>query len=349
MCSQMVLRLDERVVGIRKISQRYPRPFSMVCADIYDVLWREASPLQHGKEQLQMAPRHRASELYSQVAQKTLNGLLHVVRRQSSPRPKRRRCSSWISRVCRSVHGPTGTQRHNSLGAERGRQCGLNCGDRPTGRDRFGCNSHSQTGQAMTRFGHQDDRNPPFAEADYVVVGGGSAGCVVAERLSEDPAVTVILVEAGKRDRSSYIHLPVMHHRATGPAFTWGHQTTPSPHQDGIVTPFPQAKVLGGGSSINAQVYIRGTPQDYDAWRNEFGCAGWSYDDVLPYFIRAEDNLSFANAYHGVGGPLKVSDQKITSQAHPCVARSVPAGRNSVQSRLQRRGASRMRALSGHQ
>ena len=108
-CSQMVLRLDERVVGIRKISQRYPRPFSMVCADIYDVLWREASPLQHGKEQLQMAPRHRASELYSQVAQKTLNGLLHVVRRQSSPRPKRRRCSSWISRVCRSVHGPTGT------------------------------------------------------------------------------------------------------------------------------------------------------------------------------------------------------------------------------------------------
>ena len=162
----------------------------------------------------------------------------------------------------------------------------------------------------MTRSGHQGDRNPPFAEADYVVVGGGSAGCVVAERLSEDPAVTVILVEAGKRDRSSYIHLPVMHHRATGPAFTWGHQTTPSPHQDGIVTPFPQAKVLGGGSSINAQVYIRGTPQDYDAWRNEFGCAGWSYDDVLPYFIRAEDNLSFANAYHGVGGPLKVSDQK---------------------------------------
>ena len=140
-----------------------------------------------------------------------------------------------------------------------------------------------------------------------------------------------------------------MHYRTTGPAFTWGHQTTPSPHQDGIVTPFPQAKVLGGGSSINAQVYIRGIPQDYDAWRNEFGCAGWSYDDVLPYFIRAEDNLSFANAYHGVGGPLKVSDQKSTSQAHPCVARSVPAGRNSVQSGLQRRGAGRMRALSGHQ
>ena len=152
----------------------------------------------------------------------------------------------------------------------------------------------------------------PFAEADFVVVGGGSAGCVVAGRLSEDPTTTVILVEAGKRDRSSYIHLPVMHYRAAGPAFTWGHQTAPSPHQDGIVTSFPQAKVLGGGSSINAQVYIRGIPQDYDDWRNESGCAGWSYDDVLPYFIKAEDNLRFSNGYHGVGGPLKVSDQKST-------------------------------------
>jgi choline dehydrogenase-like flavoprotein len=164
----------------------------------------------------------------------------------------------------------------------------------------------------MTRFGHQGEGDTAFAEADYVVVGGGSAGCVVAGRLSEDPAVTVILVEAGKRDRSSYIHLPVMHYKATGPAFTWGHQTTPSPNQDGIVVPFPQAKVLGGGSSINAQVYIRGTPQDYDAWRNEFGCVGWGNEDVLPYFIRAEDNPSLDNAHHGVGGPLKVSDQKST-------------------------------------
>ena len=162
----------------------------------------------------------------------------------------------------------------------------------------------------MTRSGRTGEGDSPFAEADYVVVGGGSAGCVVAARLSEDPTARVILIEAGKRDRSSYIHLPVMHYKATGPEFTWGHQTTPSPHQDGIVTSFPQAKILGGGSSINAQVYIRGIPQDYDAWRNEFGCAGWSYDDVLPYFIKAEDNLSFANAYHGVGGPLKVSDQK---------------------------------------
>jgi choline dehydrogenase-like flavoprotein len=166
----------------------------------------------------------------------------------------------------------------------------------------------------MTRFGRQGEGNTPFAEADYVVVGGGSAGCVVAGRLSEDPAATVILVEAGKRDRSSYIHLPVMHYKTTGPAFTWDHKTAPSRHQSGIVTPFPQAKVLGGGSSINAQVYIRGVPQDYDAWCNDFGCPGWGYDDVLPYFIRAEDNQRFANEHHGVDGPLKVSDQKFT---HP--------------------------------
>jgi choline dehydrogenase-like flavoprotein len=160
----------------------------------------------------------------------------------------------------------------------------------------------------------QGEDTHTLAEADYVVVGGGSAGCIVAARLSEDPTVTVILIEAGQRDTDQYIHLPMMYYKATGPAFTWGYQTVPSRHQGGLVVPFPQAKVLGGGSSINAQVYIRGIPQDYDAWRDDFGCAGWGYDDVLPYFIRAEDNQRFANHYHGVDGPLKVSDQKYT---HP--------------------------------
>jgi choline dehydrogenase-like flavoprotein len=162
----------------------------------------------------------------------------------------------------------------------------------------------------MTLCGHQVEEDA----ADYVVVGGGSAGCVVAARLSENTAATVVLVEAGKRDRSSYIHLPVMHYKATGPAFTWGYRTMPSLHQDGIVTSFPQAKILGGGGSINAQVYMRGIPQDYDAWRNDFGCVGWSYVDVLPYFTKAEDNQRFANEHHGVDGPLNVSDQKFT---HP--------------------------------
>jgi choline dehydrogenase-like flavoprotein len=166
----------------------------------------------------------------------------------------------------------------------------------------------------MASDSYQYEGKPPFAEADYVVVGGGSAGCVVAARLSENSAATVILIEAGKRDRSPYIHLPVTYYKTSGPGFTWDYQTSPSRHQGGIVTPYAQAKVLGGGSSINAQVYIRGASQDYDAWCDDFGCTGWKYSDVLPYFIKAEDNQIFADHHHGVDGPLKVSNQKFT---HP--------------------------------
>src|SRR6516164_3265115 len=126
--------------------------------------------------------------------------------------------------------------------------------------------------------------------ADYIVVGGGSAGCAVAARLSEDPNARVLLIEAGGRDRSPYLHLPVTYYKTTGPQFTWGFKTTEQRHQDNIVTPFAQARVLGGGSSINAQVYMRGTPIDYDSWKDNFGCPGWGYSDVLPYFKKAEDN-----------------------------------------------------------
>ncbi|MDX3928164.1 MAG: GMC family oxidoreductase N-terminal domain-containing protein [Shinella sp.] len=150
--------------------------------------------------------------------------------------------------------------------------------------------------------------------ADYIVVGGGSSGCTVAARLSEDPSVRVLLIEAGSRDRSPYIHLPVTYYKTTGLQFTWGFKTTEQRQQGDIVTPFTQARVLGGGSSINAQVYMRGTPTDYDGWKNEFGCPGWGYRDVLPYFKRAEDNTRLADDLHGVGGPLKVSDQSYT---HP--------------------------------
>jgi choline dehydrogenase len=151
-------------------------------------------------------------------------------------------------------------------------------------------------------------------EADYVVVGGGTSGCVLASRLSEDPSVRVVMLEAGVRDRSIYLHLPVTYYKTTGPAFTWGFVTAPQVHQGGIVTPFTQPKVLGGGSSINAQVYMRGLPKDYDDWRDVYGCPGWGYDDVLPYFVAAEDNTRFAGPLHGTSGPLKVSDQAYT---HP--------------------------------
>lgn len=154
----------------------------------------------------------------------------------------------------------------------------------------------------------------PVLEADFVIVGGGSAGCVLAARLSEDPGVRVILIEAGGRDTSPYIHLPVTYYKTTGPRFTWGYETAPITHQGGISTGFAQARVLGGGSSINAQVYMRGTPQDYDAWRDEFGCTDWGYADVLPYFIKSEGNQRLAGDLHGSNGPLKVSDQAFT---HP--------------------------------
>jgi len=148
--------------------------------------------------------------------------------------------------------------------------------------------------------------------ADYLVVGGGSAGCVLAARLSEDPAVQVVLIEAGRRDDSLWLRLPVTYYKTTGAQFTWGFQTSAQHHQGDIVTSYTQAKVLGGGSSINAQVYMRGTRADYDAWKDDFGCPGWGYDEVLPYFKKAEDNTHLASELHGSGGPLKVSNQAHT-------------------------------------
>ncbi|MBU9731531.1 GMC family oxidoreductase [Klebsiella variicola] len=149
---------------------------------------------------------------------------------------------------------------------------------------------------------------------DYIVVGGGSAGCTLASRLSEDASREVLLIEAGIRDSSPYIHLPVTYYKTTGPKFIWGYETARQKFQENIVTPFTQAKVLGGGSSINAQVYMRGTPSDFDAWEKEDNCPGWGFKDVLPFYKKAEDNSRLAGELHGSGGPLKVSDQSYT---HP--------------------------------
>lgn len=145
--------------------------------------------------------------------------------------------------------------------------------------------------------------------ADYIVVGGGSTGCTIASRLSEDPSASVLLFEAGPADASPFIHMPVGYYKLTKGPLTWGYRT--SAHAS---IPFEQARVLGGGSSINAQIYTRGTKEDYDHWALNMGCLGWSYDDLLPYFRRAEANERFANEFHGTSGPLKVSDQQYT---HP--------------------------------
>lgn len=141
---------------------------------------------------------------------------------------------------------------------------------------------------------------------DYIIVGGGSAGCVLAARLSEDRDVKVLLVEAGGNDRHPLFHIPAGFAKMTKGIASWGWSTVPQKHLAGRVLWYTQAKVIGGGSSINAQIYTRGHPLDYDGWA-QAGCRGWSYREVLPYFRKAEDNDTFDDEWHGVGGPLGVS------------------------------------------
>ncbi len=143
---------------------------------------------------------------------------------------------------------------------------------------------------------------------DFIIVGGGSAGCVLAGRLSEDPANSVLLIEAGGNDRHPLIHMPAGFAKMTKGIASWGWSTVPQRHMNDRVFRYTQAKVIGGGSSINAQIYTRGNARDYDAWAQEEGCAGWSYREVLPYFKRAESNQRYANDYHGDEGPLGVSN-----------------------------------------
>jgi choline dehydrogenase len=144
--------------------------------------------------------------------------------------------------------------------------------------------------------------------ADYLIVGGGSAGCVLAARLSEDPHARVILLEAGATDVGRWGMRMPLAWRDTfmDPAVSWGFVTEPEPYADGRVIPAPRGKVLGGSGSVNGMMYARGCPADYDDWA-QAGLAGWSYADVLPYFRRSESNWRGASAHHGGDGPLTVS------------------------------------------
>jgi choline dehydrogenase-like flavoprotein len=143
---------------------------------------------------------------------------------------------------------------------------------------------------------------------DYVIVGGGTAGCVLANRLTEDPTVSVLLLEAGSRDLNPMIHIPGGIGFLFGPRVNWRFHTVPQPQLDNRRIWYPQGKTLGGSSAINAMIYIRGQKEDYDGWE-QLGNKGWGYDNVLPYFIKSEDNSRIVDRFHGQGGPQAVSDQ----------------------------------------
>ncbi|TLP62705.1 alanine-phosphoribitol ligase [Parasedimentitalea maritima] len=144
---------------------------------------------------------------------------------------------------------------------------------------------------------------------DFIIVGGGSAGCVLAARLSEESSARVLLLESGGSDWNPLYKMPAGFAKMTKGIGSWGYQTVPQKHMNNMVINYTQAKVLGGGSTVNAQIYTRGNRIDYDEWR-QLGCNGWGYDDILPYFRKSEDNDTFDNTYHGKGGPLGVSQPR---------------------------------------
>ncbi|HEY1259064.1 MAG TPA: GMC family oxidoreductase N-terminal domain-containing protein [Stellaceae bacterium] len=162
---------------------------------------------------------------------------------------------------------------------------------------------------------------------DFIVTGAGSAGCAVAARLSESGRYRVLLLEAGGADRYPWIHVPMGYGRLfSNPRVNWMFESEPEAELEGRTLYQPRGKVLGGTSSINGMVYMRGNPADYDEWRQR-GCTGWDWDSVLPYFKKAEDQERGADEFHGTGGPLRVSDQPARFElAEHWIAAAVEAG-----------------------
>ena len=145
--------------------------------------------------------------------------------------------------------------------------------------------------------------------ADYVIVGAGTAGCVLASRLTENPNVRVVVLEAGGKDRSPNIKIPAAFPEQFHTKLDWDYYTEPEPHCDGRRLYIPRGRSLGGSSSMNAMLYVRGRPLDYDLWEQK-GAEGWGWDDVRPYFLKAENDERGASEHHGSGGPVNVQNQR---------------------------------------